>query len=95
MAELQPNEFTSYLLTDEEDRQGAIFSLTQEQRLRTKLSAIASEKIDLVFDHTSRDSIMDYIDKNSYYQGQLDLLRLLIAESEEARHALENPNPDY
>ena len=50
MSQLQPNSFTSYELTDQEQLEGTIFTILQLQSLHNLLSSYAEEKIALDYD---------------------------------------------
>ena len=94
MARLQDNDFSSYALTEEEELQGALLTITQRQVIQNQLSAVACEKLALEFNTDKPDS---FIQQEAYKRGQLDLLSYLLDQSqsavEEQKFKAENPIP--
>lgn len=82
------NTFSSWKLTADEVLSGSVLSELQIQVLQNQISEIAEQKLGLQFD--PKDTA-DFGIQTAYLQGQLDILNLRIAISEEAtRVALDN-----
>ena len=78
MSQLIPNSFSSYTLSSYEEEAGSVITLEQKQVIQNKLSSIAEQKLNLVFDPAN---ISDYPIQLSYLQGQLDGIRWLLDTS--------------
>lgn len=76
---LQPNEFSSYELTEQEEAQGWNFSLFTQAVIRNAASSIAAEIL------TVRAENKDKLDEErkhlAYLQGQLDFAKHLLAQA--------------
>jgi hypothetical protein len=79
MAEIIPNSFTSYILTDAEMVQGSILNSLQMQVLQNRLAIIAEAKLHLRLDP---DNVTVFAQELAYKQGQLDLLTELLEVSD-------------
>ena len=88
MATIQPNTFTSYNMTLEEELSGSIFTLQQTQVLQNMLSSIAEEKLALEFDPTTPEV---FSQAEAYKRGQLDLILYMLDRSETANKELNSP----
>lgn len=91
------NEFSSYLLTEDEEIQGAIFTVTQKQAIQNQLATCAAEKLRLEFDPETPKL---FIQQEAYKRGQIEILQYLLESSEAAEQAIkfnaENPEtPGY
>ena len=89
MAELIPNSFTAYKLTDEETLQGSIFTSLQLQVLQNHLASYAEEKIVLDYDPKNPDS---FIQDEASLKSKVELLQYLIEASTAALDALTASN---
>ena len=88
MARLIPNAFSSWELTENEEHQGSMFTITQLQVLQNTLSNIANEKIMLIFDTSKPEA---FIQDNAYKDGQIEILTWLIDTSVTLSELPSNP----
>ena len=79
MAQLLANEFSSYTLTVAEEELGQQFNIYQEYVLRNKFSALAMEKLSLTYDP---DNPQKFLQREAELQGQIGILRWLLASSD-------------
>ena len=91
MAHIIPNTFTTYALTDLELLQGQILTQQQTQVLQNERARVAEEKLTLAVDATD---VTKSAQEEAYKLGQLEILAWILACSEEANIALNNPNQD-
>lgn len=70
-----PHSFNRYQLSDEEQRAGAAFSLSNQAVIQNLLATVAEEKLHLVLDP---QNITAYAQQEAYLRGQLDMLRHLL-----------------
>ena len=91
MAHLIPNDFSSYELTEQEELEGAILTITQKQIIQNYLSAAASEKIGLEYDPESPEK---FVQQEASLKGQIDAYRFILAASEAAEESLITPELD-
>jgi hypothetical protein len=91
MAKLIDNVFTSYELTDDEALHGSIYTTTQLNVLQSKLSEVATDKLNLEFD-TSSPQI--FIQQEAYLKGQLELIQYLIDSSNVSAEELQSPTQE-
>lgn len=75
------NTFTSYALTTEESRKGAILSALNKLVVQNLRSKIAEEKLALTF--TPNDTL-SFTQQEAYLRGQLDILAYLLDMDEDA-----------
>ena len=88
MADIIPNTFTTYELTEEEAIQGAILTVSQKQIIQNYRANIAEEKLSLNFDPSNPQL---FIQQEASLKGQLDVLNWLLDSSETAEEeALNN-----
>ena len=85
MAELIPNEFTSYKLTEQEELEGSILTITQKHVLHNLLSIYAMEKNTIEYDP---EKTMEFVQQEAYKRGQMEAMRHVLAMSEAAVEAL-------
>jgi len=85
MAHLIENSFSTFYLTEDEELQGSIFTVTQLQYLQNQLANIAEEKLALVFD-TSEP--LKFAQDEAYKRGQVDVMQYLIQNSEASTELL-------
>ena len=90
MAHLIPNDFSSYQLTEQEELEGAILTITQKQVIQNYLSAAASEKIGLEYDPESTER---FVQQEASLKGQIDAYRFILAASDSAEELLTAPPP--
>ena len=90
MAHLIPNDFASYQLTEQEELEGAILTITQKQVIQNYLSATAHEKNGLEYDP---DSPATFVQQEASLKGQLDAYRFILAASDSAEELLATPPP--
>ncbi len=76
---LRPNTFTSYNLTDEDELQGSIMTITQLQVLQNELSSLAEEKLALMFDP---EHPMVFMQQEAHAKGKIEMVQFLIEKSE-------------
>ena len=89
MAILIPNDFSSYQLTEQEELEGSILTITQKQVIQNYLSAAASEKNGLEYDP---DSPTRFVQQEASLKGQMDAYRFILASSDTAEEQLTTPN---
>jgi hypothetical protein len=75
MATLAANDFSSYVLTEEEIIQGQILTIAQEQVIQNQLSDCAMEKIALPYDPNNTTA---FAQQEAYKRGQMDALRYIL-----------------
>lgn len=85
MAEVVPNVFTSYNLSDEETLGGSILNISQKQILQNELSQIAEQLLALTFDPANP---IDFAQQHSYLSGQMSMLRIQLLRSDESEKTL-------
>lgn len=90
MAHLIPNDFSSYQLTDKEELEGSILTITQKQVIQNHLSAAASEKIGLEYDPENKDR---FVQQEASLKGQIDAYRFILSSSESAEELLNSSPP--
>lgn len=79
MADLIPTAFTKWSLSEEEEKQGSIYTITQIQVLQNQLAAIAEEKIALELDPNQFDK---YLQREAGLAGQMAIIQHLLDQSE-------------
>jgi hypothetical protein len=85
MAQLIPNSFASYLLTEQEETQGQILSTVQKMVLQNKLSTIAEEKLHLTYDASAP---LIYAQKEAELTGQMGVIQWLLDTSNQVEEEL-------
>jgi len=85
MAELLPNEFTSYKLNEQEQLEGSILTTTQKQVVQNQLAMCAAELLALEYDVGHPQS---YIQQEAYKRGQIEMARYILASSDASQEAL-------
>ncbi len=88
MAILTPNDFSSYELTEQEELEGSILTITQKQVIQNHLSAAASEKIGLVYNPAEP---LIFAQQEASLKGQIDAYRFILASSDTAQDILVPP----
>jgi len=78
MAQLIPNTFSSFSLTPEEEESGSVLNGYQKMVLQNKLSQIATQKINEVYDPLKP---LIFVQQIGYLQGQLDIISWLLDSS--------------
>jgi len=89
MAQLCPNLFSSYILTEQEELEGQLLNSNQKAVLRTKRSEIAAEKLLLSFDVNSPG---EYAQTEAYLRGQLDAITWLLDTSDDVEFRVKSKN---
>ena len=79
MAHLIPSVFSFYELTEEEELQGQILTVTQAHVIQNQLATCAEEQLLIKFDP---DKPQQFVQENSYKQGQIDILKYILTMSE-------------
>lgn len=79
MATLEAGTFASWILTEEEEIQGIMYTVTQKQVLQNLLAVHAEEKMTLSFDP---NDVLSFTQAEAYKRGQIDLLLYLIDSSD-------------
>lgn len=82
MSVLIANDFSSYELTQAEELEGSILTITQKQVIQNQLAVVAAEKINLRFDPASPEH---FIQLEASLQGQLSILRFILESSDAAQ----------
>ena len=75
MAKLIPNAFSTFELTEDEDKQGSILTITQQQVIQNKIAEAAQQQLNLVYD--TKDPLK-FVQEQAYLKGQLDFGQYLI-----------------
>lgn len=86
MAELKTGTFSKWELSDLEEREGSIFTITQTQVLQNQLALCAEEKLVLEFDTANPKS---FTQQEAYKRGQIEMIQHLLDLSE----TLQTPEP--
>lgn len=79
MAHLIPGVFSCYELTEEEELQGQILTVTQAHVIQNQLATCAEEKLLIKLDP---DKPQHFVQEDSYKQGQIDMLKYILTMSE-------------
>lgn len=82
MPQLNSSTFTSYTLTEEESRKGAMLSSLNVACIQNLRCQLAEEKLNLPF--TPHD-VASYQQQEAHLKGQLDILAHLLALNEDAQ----------
>lgn len=77
---LKPNEFSSYELTQQEEAQGWAFSPMTQAVLRNEQAIVAGEIVKARIE--GKDKKEEEIKHITYLQGQLDVLRHILAQAD-------------
>jgi len=72
MAILVPNSFSSFQLSEFEEETGSVLTPEHKAVLQNKLSNIAHQKLNLVF---NPNDVLAYAQQVAYLQGQLDVIQ--------------------
>lgn len=91
MAQLISNDFSSYQLTEKEELEGSILTITQKQVIQNHLSAAAHEKIGLEYDSAEP---LKFAQQEASLKGQIDAYRFILAASDSAQDILTTPEPN-
>lgn len=96
MAQIIPNAFTSYQLSQQEEITGSIFTTNQKQVLQNLLSEAASQKLHLEYDPSDT---LTFVQQEAYHTGKIELLQYLLANSDASEDAnlhlaIQSPNQD-
>lgn len=78
MSRIVPNSFTSYMLTEDQITAGIQLTPENVYVIQNHISAIAEEKLNLIFDPVSP---MSFALRNAELQGQIDILKMLVESS--------------
>jgi len=82
MSHPQPNTFTTYKLSEDEQRNGSSLTSLTVSVLQNLRSSIAEEKLNLVF---TPNDVLSFTQQEAYLKGQLDILAYILAANEEAQ----------
>jgi hypothetical protein len=88
MAHLIPNDFSAYQLTQQEELEGSILTITQKQVIQNYLAAAASEKIGLEYNPEHKER---FAQQEASLKGQIDAYRFILAASDSAEEILTSP----
>lgn len=91
MTNLKLNTFSSFDLTDEEERQGSMLSITQKQSIQNKIAVIAEEKINL---EIPINITTEFIQQEAGLRGQMQSLQYLLECSTYTEVAIEEEAKD-
>jgi hypothetical protein len=83
MANKIPNMFTTYEMTDAEERSGFTLSTLTLQVLQNELALHAENKITLAFDPTNP---LLFTQQEAYIRGKIDVLNWIISMSKQFTH---------
>ena len=72
------NSFTSYELTEDQINSGSQLSPENVYVIQNHISALAEEKLNLIFDPLNP---MSFALRNAELQGQIDILKMLVETS--------------
>lgn len=78
MARIIPSAFTTYELTEDEKRSGAILSETQKQVLRNVQCEKVHSRLSLKFDLLNPGA---FLQEEAYLKGQIELIQYLLDQS--------------
>lgn len=84
-----PNAFQQFALTAEEELRGRILNSEQQQVLRNRLAAYATEKLFLKFTPSHQ---MEFLQQEAELQGQIALLQAILEDSDIALQEAMNPS---
>ena len=82
MAHPSANTFTSYTLSEDESRNGAMLSSLNIAVIQNLRCSIAEEKLALQF---TPNDVLSYTQQEAYLKGQLDMLSHLLSLNEDAQ----------
>ena len=91
MAILIPNTFSSYDLTEDEEKQGAILTNLQLQVMQNHLATVAEEKLSLTVDP---NNMQQFLMEDAYKRGQIDLILYFMEVSRAMSIALASKEDD-
>lgn len=80
MAQLQPNEFTTYQLSDEEVIAGSKLTTAQAMLLQNSYADIALQRISLNF---TPDKPLEFAQQEAFLRGQMAILSFILLRSKE------------
>lgn len=95
MSELICNAFSSFKLTDEEQQQGDLLTMTQKQVIQNDIAKYAESKLALEYDATNPTL---FIQQEAKLSGQMEALNYRLDCSNAAEQAIfdkNNPPQDY
>lgn len=81
---LQPNAFTSYILTQDEQQQGSLLTSLNICAIQNLISQIAQEKLSLLYDPTNP---LKFAQQEAELHGQMLILQQLVNNSNDAAAA--------
>jgi hypothetical protein len=76
------NTFSSYNLTEDEEKSGSQLSSLNVAMIQNLRSSIAEEKLNLVF---TPNDVLSYTQQEAYLKGQLDILSFLLNQNEDSQ----------
>lgn len=91
MANLLPSSFCKYSLTEQEATNAAILNTYQKYHIQNLLSEAAEVKLNLKYDPEHH---MVFLQQEAEIQGQIGILQLLLALSDEAEDTLKSNRTD-
>lgn len=89
MGKLLIGSFASYELTEQEQRQGSIFTALQKQVLQNNLARYAEERLALEYDPEHPTL---FLQQEAEIKAQIQLLQFLLISSEIAEEELRTTN---
>jgi len=84
-----PSLFTRYALTEQEHIEGCLLNANQKAVIQNLTADIAEEKLLLKFDPSN---VAAYQQREAELQGQIGILKFLLAASDEAEETIRNSN---
>jgi len=93
MSHPQPNVFTTYKLSEDEQRNGSALTSLNVSVLQNLRSSIAEEKLNSVF---TPNDVLSFTQQEAYLKGQLDILAYILAANEESQqfhHIVDSTQP--
>jgi len=85
MSTIQVNKFSSFVLSEQEQKLGSVFNLAQLQVLQNLLSEAAHIKVEVVFDPLNP---IDFAQQVAYQQAKIDVLSYLIENSRDTEESM-------
>ena len=79
--------FSNWELTEEEQLNGQILTISQSQVLQNELANVADQKLNLTFDPLNP---VKFAQEEAFLSGQMSVLRLLLDRSKPSEEELRN-----
>jgi len=89
MATLEQNQFSSYVLTEEEQLQGSLLTISQHQVIQNDIALYAQQKIALEYDATNPNL---FLQQEAKLSGQIQALTYRLECSDAAQEEINQVN---